>query len=302
MHCPTCGSEDYNSRGYKSNGKHQFYCTSENHPDNVTRFFVTGESNNYNELPEIKIGVMDIETLPIISYSWGLFDQNISISQIIEDSCLLSWAGKMLNDSRVYCDILTPREAVNRNPERVALSAWEFMSNCQIMIGHNWKNFDGKILNNYFLMYAKPLRHTVVDTLEIARNNFRFTSNKLAFINQKLGIRNKIENDGFPLWKACSNGDKKSLDTMLEYNVGDIHSTEELYYRLRPFMANHPNLAKYNTIETEQCPVCLSEDMSIEGTYYTKQYVSVRCNDCGSLSRRKANSFTKNKRKSLLVK
>lgn len=296
--CQSCDSSHLQKRGTR-NGKQRYECQ-----DCGTWQIgeMIPESVGYNNLPEIRIGVMDIETLPIIAYSWGLYDQNIGISQIVQDSCLLSWAGKFLNDSRVYSDILTSEESVARNPKRITESAWEFMSKCHIMIGHNWKSFDGKILNNYFLMYAKPLRYTTIDTLEIARNCFKFTSNKLAFINQKLGIRNKIENDGFPLWKGCSEGDKKSLDTMLAYNIGDIHSTEELYYRLRPFMPNHPNLAKYNTMESEQCPVCLSEKLKVEGTYFTQQYESVRCESCGALSRRKTSLFSKEKRQSLLVK
>jgi transposase-like protein len=248
------------------------------------------------------IGVMDIESLPAIVYTWGLFDQNIGINQIITDSCMLSWAGKILNSSEIYSDIMTPKETKTRDTKRITLSAFEFMKKCQIIIGHNFKNFDSKIINVCLLEHAKPLKYQIIDSLEIARNNFRFSSNKLAFINKKLGIREKIDNEGFPLWQACSNGDKTALDTMLNYNIGDIHSTEDLYYRLRSFMGNHPNLAKYNTIETEQCPVCLSEDLVEEGVYYTNQYESLRCNNCGALSRRKLNLFSKEKKKSLLVK
>ena len=299
MNCPHCNSTEVQSRGIRNNKK-RFECQNRD----CGAWFSTelSETEVVKNYSMPVIGVMDIEMLPIISYSWGLFDQNIGIGQIIEDSCMLSWAGKILNSSVVESDILTPKEAKTRNPERISLSAWKFMSKCQIIIGHNFANFDGKILNNYALLYAKPLKYQTIDTLQIARNNFRFSSNKLAFINQKLGIRNKIENEGFPLWKACSEGDKTALDTMLNYNVGDIHSTEELYYKLRPFMHNHPNLAKYNDIEEEQCPVCLSKDLVSEGVYYTKQYESLRCNECGSLSRRKTNLFSKDKKKSLLVK
>lgn len=245
------------------------------------------------------IGVLDIEMLPAISFSWGLFDQNIAINQVIEDVCLLSWAGKYLNDSKMYSDVLTPKEAIARNPERIAQSAWEFVNSCNFLIGHNFRSYDSKHLNSAFLLYCKPVKYQIIDTLEIAKNNFKFMSNKLKFINDKLGIRNKIENEGFPLWRACSEGQKSSLDTMLEYNIGDIIATENLYYKLRPFMAKHPNLAKFNEIETEQCPVCTSESLTVEGRY--DMYESVRCDVCGALSRRKVNLLTKNKRKVLLV-
>lgn len=296
MKCTHCGSLRTNSHGTRRN-KRRYECKECNAWFSVE---LDGEEKKNLNMPII--GVMDIELLPAIVYTWGLFDQNISINQIISDSCMLSWAGKILNSSEIYSDILTPKEAKARDTKRITLSAFEFMKNCQILIGHNYRSYDSKILNNNFLIYAKPLKYQIIDTLEIAKSSFRYTSNKLAFINKKLGIREKIENEGFPLWEGCSNGDKASLDTMLEYNKGDVFANEELYYRLRPFMNNHPNLAKYNTIETEQCPVCLSEDLSQEGVYHTSQYESLRCNSCGSLSRRKLNLFSKEKSKSLLVK
>jgi hypothetical protein len=261
---------------------------------NVTR--------NFDNFPVI--GVMDIETLPAIGYIWGLWDQNISLNQLVADSCLLSWAGKYLNDTQIYSDILTSKEAIARNAKRVTLSAFEFVNSCDYIVGHNFRSFDGKILNVNFLLYAKPVKYQVIDTLEIAKNNFRFTSNKLAFINEKLGIRNKIDNDGFVLWSQCSEGNQEALNTMLNYNVGDVSSSEDLYFKLRAFWPSHPNLARYNEIETEQCPCCLSEKLVSEGFYYSGQskFEKLRCSECGSINRRKKNLLSKNKRSNLLVK
>lgn len=250
-----------------------------------------------------KVGVMDVETLPAKGYFWSLWDQTISLSQLIDDGCLLSWAGKYLNDDKVIGEILTPKEAVGRDPRRITESAWEFLNSCDIVIGHNFKNFDGKVLNTHFLLYAKPVKVTTIDTLEIAKKNMQFLSNKMAFINAKLGIRQKIDNDGFSLWARCAEGDPEALATMMAYNKGDILSTEDLYFKLRPFAPNHPNLALYNEIETEQCPVCLGTDLKVEGEYATPAalYEKVRCQSCGSINRRKENLLSKTKRKKLLA-
>ncbi len=261
------------------------------------------EKENVNRFPGPRVAVCDIETLPIVSYNWGIWDQNISLDQIISDGCMLGWAGKFLNESKMYSDILTPKEVKNRDTSRIAKSIWEFLSTADVVIGHNYSQFDVKYINTEFLRHnLPPLKYTIVDTLQVAKQNFRFSSNKMKFLNDQLGIRNKIDTSGFELWRLCDQGDEKALKEMLEYNIGDIGATEELFYKVRPYVRNF-NVALYNTLETEQCPVCGSVNLKESGYYYTSagQWESIRCQDCKCVSRRKTNLLTKTKKKALLI-
>jgi hypothetical protein len=268
------------------------------------RMLDDGVANSDRVLDLPKIGVMDIESLPGKKYFWSLWEENGSPTQVIEDVCLLSWAAKFIDDDTMYSDIMTPKEALSRNPERVALSAYEFLSKCEIVIGHNWKGYDGKMLNTFFLMYARPVKYRTVDTLEVAKSTFKFSSNSMKFINDKLGIRNKIENEGFPLWDKCSNGDQEALNTMLDYNCGDILSTESLFWRLQPFISNLPNFQTYRMGDEERGCHCGSYDIKKVGNWYTNLavYEKLRCNDCGALMRGKKNLLDKEKRETLLVR
>jgi hypothetical protein len=250
-----------------------------------------------------RVAVIDIETLPGIGYFWSLWDQNIGIEQIVSDICVLGWAGKFLNESEMYSDVLTPKEAKNRDDKRIAQSCWDFLSRCDVVIGHNYQSFDAKHINTAFLKHnIPPLKYTIVDTLLVAKQNFHFTSNKLAFINQKLGMRDKISHEGFVLWKDCSDGKEEALKEMRTYNEGDIYSTEELFYKIRPYVRNF-NVALYNEIDELQCPVCGSTNLNVEGMYYTSagKWESARCQDCKCISRKKQNLLSKDKKKSLLV-
>lgn len=270
------------------------------------KFGETGASDDWKEAVETslpRIGLFDVETLPMEAYVWSMYDQNVGMEQVISDTGLLAWAGKFLNAPKVYSDILTPKEAPAKNDKRIAKSCWEFLHNCDIVVGHNLMGFDSKVANTAFLKHnLPPLKYVQVDTLLIARNNFRFDSNKLQFINQKLGIREKMTHEGFPLWAKCHDGNKQALLTMQEYNENDVLALEDLYYRLRPFIKNI-NIALYNEIDSEQCPVCGSVDLLDEGYYYTPagRWVAIRCRDCKCLSRRKMNKLSKEKRKSLLI-
>jgi hypothetical protein len=255
-----------------------------------------------NESP--RIIVCDIESLPGEGYFWSIWEQNIGLEQIISDVCLLSWAGKFLNEPEIYSDILQPKEAIKKDTKRIVKSCWDFLSQADAVIGHNFSQYDEKLINTEFLQYdLPPLKFITIDTLIISKQNFKFSSNKLKFINDKLGIRNKIDNDGFPLWKECHKGNPEALKIMLEYNEGDIIATEELFYKLRPYIRNF-NMSLYNDITELQCPVCGSTNLKVENYYYTGnagKYESVRCLDCKCISRKKNNLLSKDKRKNLLI-
>lgn len=268
-----------------------------NSKENVEKF----TTNKFSNSP--RVAVLDIETLPMLCFTWGMFDQNIGTEQVLMDSCLLSWAGKFLNESEIFGEILTSKEAIKRDEKRIAQSCWNFLSQCDVVIGHNFAGFDNKIVNTGFLKFGlPPLKFIIVDTFLVAKQNFRFSSNKMKFINDQLGIRNKVDNDGFPLWRGCHLGDQESLDKMLEYNIGDIPATEELYYKIRPYVRNF-NVALYNEIDEYQCPVCGSTKMTHEGYYYTPagKWQSVRCDVCKCVARKKENLLSKYKKKKLLI-
>jgi len=258
---------------------------------------------DYSNTP--RIAVMDLETLPGIGFFFQLFDINIGVDQIIKDTCMLGWSGKFLNEPEMYSDFMTSEESIIRDTERISKSCWNFISKSDYIIGHNFAGFDAKYINTEFLKHnLPPLKYGVVDTLSVAKQNMRFDSNKLSFINKKLGIREKISNEGFPLWSKCSDGDKESLEIMQNYCEGDILATEDLFYRLRPYVKNF-NVSLYNNLDNAmQCPVCGSTNLNIEGYYYTGnsgKYESVRCLDCKCISRKKQNLLGKEKKKNLLV-
>jgi DNA polymerase III epsilon subunit-like protein len=253
------------------------------------------------EMP--RIAVLDIETLPMKKYARRLFDDFSSAEDVIVPTCMLSWAGKLLNGHEIVSDILTPEEAKSRDTKRITKSLWEYLSGCDIVIGHNYSKFDVKHINTEFLKHGlDPLKYLIVDTLAVAKQNFRFDSNKMKFINGVLGIRNKIDNDGFPLWVACDNGDPEALATMLEYNEGDLGATEDLFYKVRSYIRNM-NIALYTSRETSMCPICGSTEVSIEGSYHTPAglWTSYRCEKCRSLTRGKYNHLTASKKKILRI-
>lgn len=253
-----------------------------------------------------KILIIDIETLPIEAYTWGLWKQDIGVNQIKNDWTLLCWSAKWLFDDKIYSAILVPNECKKRDDKRITEAIWKLIDEADIVIAHNAKKFDIRKLNAKFIIHGlpKPSYYQVIDTLEQVRKHFGFSSNKLDYVNKILGLDTKNESSDFELWKACINGDKKALDRMLKYNVNDVKILEETYLRIRNWITSHPNVGLHIDDNIRACPTCGSESLIETGKCYTtqvNQYIELRCNDCGSLSRSRISVTTLNKKRNLLI-
>lgn len=233
--------------------------------------------------PQIRILIFDIETLPILAYTWGAYDQNINIDGVVKDWCILGWSAKWLGSDKIISDILSPKEAIIRDDKRLVKDCWKMLDKADIVITHNGRAFDLKKINTRF-MYNEmlpPSSYKIIDTLLAARAIFGLTFNRQDYIAKYLGIQRKLHTE-FQLWVDCDNGKKKALKDMREYNMNDVLMLENIYLRIRPWIPSHPDLS---TIANEDgCPSCMGKYEKI-GIYYTqrRRYFEYRCNSCGAV-------------------
>jgi hypothetical protein len=244
-----------------------------------------------------KVLILDIETAPIMAYTWGIWNQNIQPSNIHTDWFCLTWAAKWLFEDKVYSAKLTSKEAIEQDDSRIMLGIWRLLNEADIVIAHNGQKFDLPKLNSRFIINKlhPPLPYQQIDTLLHIRRQFGFTSNKLDYVNQLLNLPRKKENDGMPLWIKCYKGDSKALKDMLDYNIEDVKILEETYLRIRAWIKPHPNLGLFILDEKEsRCPTCGSNDLQAEGKEYkttANSYEQFRCGNCGSVGRKRLGSL-----------
>jgi DNA-directed RNA polymerase subunit RPC12/RpoP len=250
-----------------------------------------------------KILIFDIETSPLVSYTWGLWKQDIPPDRIINDYFIISWSAKWVFSDKVMSDVLTSDEAVQKNDERIVKSLYELINKADVLISHNGKQFDIPRSNSRFLYYRlnPPNKSLVIDTLEIAKRNFGFTSNSLDYICHFLELDGK-KNTDFSLWVRCIQGDSKALKEMNDYNKNDVQILEDVYMVIRPWIRPHPNFGLWGDGDGSCCPNCGSKNVVEQGYYYTQvsKFLSYRCSDCGALSRAKQNVLDKEYKKTLL--
>lgn len=254
-----------------------------------------------------KILLADIETLPLEVWTWGLFDQNISLNQISEDWTVLSWSAKWLGDKEVmYDDVRSDRP---RDDKRVLKGIWKLLDEADIVVWHYGSAFDHKKLNARFILngYQPPKPYKQIDTKKLATKTFGFTSNKLEYLTDKLNTKYKKSRhkkfEGFAMWKECMAGNVAAFNEMRDYNKLDVLSLEELYNTLIVWHNPH-DFRVYNDDTRPACPTCGSRDQQHRGFNYSKagKFKRLICKACGtwhSESGSKNNLLSKKKRASL---
>jgi len=249
--------------------------------------------DNTNKLPEgVKILCLDIETAPSRAYVWGRWKQNINQPQVISEWFMLSWAAKWLGEENIYSDRLSGEEVKSESDRRICASLWIMLNDANIVVAHNGDSYDIPKIQSRFLLNGlmPPAPYRQVDTLNVAKKQFGFSSNKLDSLATYFEFGNKLDTD-FTLWKNCMEGDEESLRYMEKYNKEDVVILEKVYLKLRPYMKGHPNLDMYSDSGIPGCPICGSIDVELEEdkSFYTQssKFQVFRCKSCGGLSRSK---------------
>ncbi len=236
---------------------------------------------------------LDIETSPIIGYTWGFYDQNVI--KVIEPVKVLCCGWKTLGTGTVTVKGLNDYEGYQPgvvDDKKLVEEIWYVLDEADVVLAHNGDSFDIKVLNARFLANGlnPPSDYKTIDTLKVAKKYFRFNNNKLDELGSYLHEGRKAGTGGFETWTGCMEGDPTSWKRMKEYNAKDVELLERVYLRLRPFISNHPDLNLLSGTRTRSssfsCGTCQSENTQKRGFQMTKagRYQRYSCSDCGSWS------------------
>lgn len=209
-----------------------------------------------------KILVVDIETAPALGYMWGLFKQNIGVSQVKRPPYILCIGCKWVGGA-VHMFSRWEHGEIGQLEHLL-----ELIKEADAVVSKNGIKFDIPWIRTELLRLRMqplpPLTH--IDLEKAARGYFRFLSNKLEFIGQYLGEGGKHKTD-FDLWIGCMEGRERDQRAMLRYCAQDLRLTERIYHRMRPHIENHPAI---RAVGAEACTKCGSKDTKKDGFRYTK--------------------------------
>lgn len=231
-----------------------------------------------------KILIWDIETSHSIVAAFGLFNQNISHENILEDFFIICGSWKFLGEDEVH-SVKVIDDGEHWDDFNVVRTIRDVLEGVDLIIGHNIDKFDIKKLNTRMVYHGlSPLPKILsIDTLKIARKFFKFTSNRLDYIAQYLDVGAKMS---VPKgnWLKVLQGDKEAINTLAEYNKTDVVINEKVYMKLRPYIHGHPHHGLLANESLDACPNCGSEKFHKRGYRITNigKYQRYRCQDCSA--------------------
>jgi hypothetical protein len=240
-----------------------------------------------------KILALDLENSPNIAHVWGLFKQNVSLNQLMASAEVICFGARWVHEDAVEF------RSVHHDGKDVMLQrAWDLLNEADAIMGWNTKGFDMKHLNREFLEagMTPPSPSQDLDLMLEVKNQFRFPSNKLDYVAQRLGLGSKVQHEGHTLWVKCMAGDPAAWEDMKNYQIQDVNLLIPLYERLRPWLKKHPNYGLYSG-EAECCSNCGSTRLTRNGTWETTagSFPRYLC-ECGKWSRSYKRESTTNMR------
>lgn len=250
-----------------------------------------------------KILLWDIETakmrLELEVYQLKQYSNYLPHSAIKRDIWMPCAAWKWLGTNVVGSVSVTKDkkrfEECYHDDFNVVKTLHDLISEADILVAHNGDNFDWKMFNMRCIKhgFTPPAKPLMIDTMKIAKKEFRFASNSLAYLAHFLGVDDK---GNAPNWNLIAKGDPEALQYCEQYCRQDIRTLEGVYLKLRPFATNLPNLnAMLNGVHHNTCPSCGHWDLERRGHRYTKagKYQRLQCKPstggCGSWSQNKKN-------------
>jgi DNA polymerase elongation subunit (family B) len=230
----------------------------------------------------MKLLMLDIETSPMTAHVWALKDQYIQPERIIDSSYVMCWAAKWHGKKEVMFDSVYQTS----KPKVMLQRIHDLISEADAVVHYNGSRFDMPILNKEFLLHhlAPPAPYKQIDLLRVVRKEFRFPSNKLDYVAQRLDLGKKTSHEGYQLWVKCMNKDPAAWKVMEKYNKQDVVLLEKVYDRLLPWIKSHPN---HNLYGGQGCPNCGSHRLQKRGFSYTTTgtFQRFQCTSCGSWSK-----------------
>jgi DNA polymerase elongation subunit (family B) len=233
---------------------------------------------------EPKILFIDIETSPIVAYTWGP-KWETNIIEFIDQSQILSFSAKWFGGKQITKGLIDYKNYKQNtiNDVEIVKEIHSLLDEADVVVTQNGVSFDHKVINARLIKHGlmPPSPYKMVDTKVEAKRYLRLPSYALDDMGKYFDVGQKLSHEGFGLWKKCMEGDKASWNLMKKYNAQDVLLTEKVYLKIRPFMRTHPNFSTYN--DKNNCPKCGSNKVQSRGysVNTTAMFQRAQCMNCG---------------------
>jgi hypothetical protein len=228
----------------------------------------------------------DIETSYYIVKAWSPgWGKTIHPSDIIHHPSVICVSYKWEGEDKVHRISWDNEQSDKELIEKFS----KVLEKANQIVAHNGDRFDIKWLRMRAIHHGIEMnsKYQSIDTLKIAKAQFRFHSNKLDELGQFLGVGEKIKTD-ITLWdRVILNKEPEALEEMGKYCDQDVILLEKVFNKLKPYANPQFNYGKLYQNENWGCPECGNLKVHVSRCHTTAMGVrryQMRCKTNGCLT------------------
>jgi len=259
---------------------------------NVSKRTIRGWANKMglglmpsNIVNPAKILVYDIETSRVEAKLFWTGKTYISYRQVRGEPTIISISYRWLGEEEVHH--LT-WDMDTHTDEELVKNFLDVYNQADMVVGFNNKNFDDRWVNARAMKYNLFVNVHVksFDIIKETKRLFRLLSYSMDYIAQFMGVTLKKSHEGIVMWDMIEDGSPEQqeeyMQKMIDYNVGDIITTEEIFLKLRKYMGHTIHIGVFEGGEKYSCPHCGGNNVELfkatNTAAGTPQYI-MRCLD-----------------------
>jgi uncharacterized protein YprB with RNaseH-like and TPR domain len=229
-------------------------------------------TENKKSIKDNRVLVYDIETSRVKVDVWWTGKQYINHKQLRSEPTIISIAWKWVGEDKVY-HLTWDKDHCDKKMVEEFLTHYNKAS---MVIGQNNNSFDNKWINTRAAKHRLHVDRFVksFDIYRMAKRYFKLPSYSMAFMAEYFGLTLKQSHEGMHMWDMIEYGSKDQkkeyLQKMVDYNKGDIVTTEELYLTLKPYFASVQHRGGQLGLQKWTCPVSGSLNVKLLKTIFTE--------------------------------
>ena len=215
---------------------------------------VGGEKHNQNK--RNKVLVYDIETSRGEFKAFWTGKQYLGYKAMIKEPAIISISWKWLGEEEIHH--LTWDK--NHSDKQMIKEFLVEYNRADMLIGQNNDNFDNRWVQARAMKYGFDF-NTYLRSFDIMKQNkrlFRVVSYSMDYTAKFLNVTFKQSHEGIKMWDKIEDGtqeeQKEYLKKMVDYNVGDIITTEEIYLKNRKYYGHKTHFGVLQGSERWTCP------------------------------------------------
>lgn len=221
---------------------------------------------------EPKILIYDIETSKTRFELWWSGKQFVNGNAATEDSKILTISYKWLGSNIVH--YLKWDE--NQSDEQLMKDFLKVYNQADMVIGINNDRFDNRFINARAAKFGLDVNLHIksLDVQKECKRLFRLPSYSMKYLGRYFELpQQKMKVHLEDIWEDIMYGNeeesKEAFQLLIDYNIQDIITTEQLYLKLKKYLKHPIHLGVLRGEAKCTCPICGSTNVELYKTTVT---------------------------------